>query len=138
MGIKALADDHLERGNLSKRYDHNLSRARIAGYVLLAGLFLEVVAGLIWFRGVESIASVIAITLVASGVAGEIFFENRARRTDKAIFAASCIKIVQESEPGREALHLLAPSNNSKRLLQFTNRERRKIPGRRWRDRAAA
>ena len=78
MAMTAHADDHFG-GNLGRDDDHNLHRARVAGYVLLAGLFLEAVCGIIWFRGIESLASIIAVALVAGGVLGEIIFENRAR-----------------------------------------------------------
>jgi hypothetical protein len=124
----------------SEGYDHNLSRARLAGYVLLAGLLLEVAASLIWFHGAETLASIIAIALVAGGVAGELFFEGRARRANKAIIAALPITKVQECEPSRDAAHLglVARPNNFGPLSQFPNRERRKLQGRRGRDRAAA
>ncbi|MBR0751629.1 hypothetical protein JQ604_05505 [Bradyrhizobium jicamae] len=78
MAMTAHADDHFG-GECGRDHDHNLRRARVAGYVLLAGLLLEAVCGIIWFRGVESLASLIAVTLVAGGVLGEIIFENRAR-----------------------------------------------------------
>jgi hypothetical protein len=121
-------------------YDHNLSRARIAGYVLLAGLLLEVAASLIWFHGVETLASIIAIAVVASGVAGEIFFEGRARRANKAIVTALPITTVQACESSRNAaqLSLVARSNNFRPLSQSPNRDRRRLPARRGRDRAAA
>jgi hypothetical protein len=139
MTIKAYADSRFG-SDLSEGHDHNLSRARIAGYVLLAGLLLEVVAGLIWFRGVETLASIIAIALVAGGVAGEIFFEGRARRANKSIVAALPITKVQQWEPSKDAAHLslVARPTNFKPLSQFPNHERRKLPGRRGRDRAAA
>src|SRR6476619_5484987 len=47
MTIKAHAPNRFG-ADLFEGYDHNLSRARIAGYVLLTGLLLEVVASLIW------------------------------------------------------------------------------------------
>ena len=40
MTIKAYADSRFG-SDLSEGHDHNLSRARIAGYVLLAGLLLS-------------------------------------------------------------------------------------------------
>src|SRR5438045_530415 len=93
-------------------HDQNLSRARIAGYVLLAGLFLEVVVGLIWFKGLESMASLIAIAVVASGVAGEIFFENRARQSNKTTSPDTHAAEVKRGD------HILqspiAPRNNTK------------------------
>jgi hypothetical protein len=139
MTIKAHADNHFG-SDLSEGQDRNLSRARIAGYVLLGGLLLEVVAGLIWFRGVETLASIAAIALVAGGVAGEIFFEGRARRASKPIVAALPINKIQKSEPSRNAAHLspVARPTNFKPSSQLPMRERRKLPGRRGPHRAAA
>ena len=138
MTIQAHVENHLGRD--FSNYDLNLSRARTAGYVLLTGLFLEVVASMIWFKGIESVASLIAIALVASGVAGEIFFEHRARRADKDIVNAPPVNEVREPELGEDALQLsfAARPNDYKLLSQLPNRERRKIPGRRGRERAAA
>jgi len=138
MTIQAHAENHL--GRVSSSYDLNLSRARTAGYVLLTGLFLEVVASLIWFKGTESLATLIAIALVASGVAGEIFFEHRARRADKNIVTAPAVNEIPEPELGEDAAQLsfVARPNGYKLLSQQPNRERRKLLGRRGRDRAAA
>ena len=138
MTIQAHAENHL--GRVSFNYDLNLSRARTAGYVLLTGLFLEVVASLIWFKGIESLATLIAIALVASGVAGEIFFEHKARLADKDIVTAHPVNEVSPPESGEDAVRpgIVAPPNDYKLLSQHSNRERRKFPGRRGRDRAAA
>ena len=128
MTIKAHAPNRFG-ADLFEGYDHNLSRARIAGYVLLTGLLLEVVASLIWFHGVETLASIIAIALVAGGVAGEIFFEGRARQANKATVAALPAK-VQEFATSRDAVHfgLVARPNDFKRLSQFPNRETQEAP----------
>jgi hypothetical protein len=138
MTVPAHVENHLGRD--FSNCDLNLSRARTAGYVLLTGLFLEVVASMIWFKGIESVASLIAIALIASGVAGEIFFEHRARRADKDIVTAPPVNEVPESELGENALQLsfVARPNDYKLLSQLPNRARRKIPGRRGRERAAA
>ena len=138
MTIQAHAENH--QGRHFSNYDLNLSRARTAGYVLLIGLSLEVVASMIWFKGIESVASLIAIALVASGVAGEIFFEHRARRADKEIVAALPVNEVPEPALGGHAVppNFVARPNDYKRLSQLPNRERRKPLGRCWRGRAAA
>ena len=135
MTIEAHPDNRFGTDS-SDGYDHNLSRARIAGYVLLAGLLLEVVASLIWFHGVETLASIIAIVLVASGVAGEIFFEGRARRANKAIVASLPGASVHQFEPGRDAARssVVARPNNFRPLSRFPGRERRKLAVRRGRD----
>lgn len=117
-------------------HNRNLSRARIAGYVLLAGLLLEIVVSLIWFKGMESMASLIAVAVVASGVAGEIFFESKARRSDKATSPNA-----EAEELRGERYSVQSPIdrlNHTNSLLQFSNRDRRKIPSRRARGRAAA
>jgi hypothetical protein len=81
--------------------DHNLRRARVAGYVLLAGLFLEVVSYIFWFHGIETLASMVCVALVAGGVAGEIFFEYRARLADNGTpnVTAPPISRVQHPQP---------------------------------------
>ena len=40
---------HFEKHS-NREHDHNMRRARLAGYVLIAGLFLEVVSDIIWFH----------------------------------------------------------------------------------------
>src|SRR4030095_16016283 len=69
-GLSAMtkcSDDH--HRDFGRDTDHNLRRARVAGYVLLAGLFLEVVSYIIWFHGIETLASMACVALVAGGVA---------------------------------------------------------------------
>ena len=139
--------------------DHNLRRARVAGYVLLAGLFLEVVSCIIWFHGIETLASMVCVALVAGGVAGEIFFEHRASLADNGTpnVTAPPISRVQHPDYGysgtgvnRTAVHLsngpgellshrnTSPSpNNSKLLPSFPERARRYLPSRRSRERFA-
>jgi hypothetical protein len=93
-------DAHSGR-NFGKDYDHNMRRARLAGYVLLAGLFLEVVSDIIWFHGVQSLVSIICVAIIAGGVSGEIFFENKARLANKDTPAipAPPISRVQQPQP---------------------------------------
>ena len=141
--------------------DHNLRRARVAGYVLLAGLFLEVVSYIFWFHGIETLASMVCVALVAGGVAGEIFFEYRARLADNGTpnVTAPPISRVQHPEPdysysgssvNRTGVHLsigpgellshrntsLSP-NSSKLPPSFPERARRNLPSRRQRERFA-
>ena len=94
------SDDHSGR-DFGRDYDHNLRRARVAGYVLLAGLFLEGVSDIIWFHGVQSLASMICVALIAGGVSGEIFFENQARLAARGspTVPAPTISRVQQAEP---------------------------------------
>ena len=152
------SDDHYR--DFGRDTDHNLRRARVAGYVLLVGLFLEVVSYIIWFHGIETLASMICFALVAGGVAGEIFFEYRARLAEKGTsnVTAPHISRFQHPEPdysysggrvNRTGVHLsigpgqllrrsTSPSpNNSKLLPSFPERARRNLPSRRWRERFA-
>jgi hypothetical protein len=141
--------------------DHNLRRARLAGYVLLAGLFLEVVSCAIWFHGIETLASMVCVALVAGGVAGEIFFEHRASLADNSTPDVTALPIsrVRHPEPdyshsdscvNRTGMQLsmgpaellrhrnTSPSPNYSKLLQsFPERARRNLPSRRWRERLA-
>ena len=94
------SDDHSSR-DFGRDYDHNLRRARVAGYVLLAGLFLEVVSDIIWFHGVQSLFSIICVALIAGGVSGEIFFESKARQAARGTppVPAPTISTVHQPEP---------------------------------------
>jgi hypothetical protein len=126
--------------------DHNLRRARVAGYVLLAGLLLEVVSCVIWFHGIETLASIACVALVAGGVAGEIFFEYRASRADNGTPSVTAPFNGRVQQPDRSysgtsasksGAHLSSP-NNSKLLASFPERARRNLPSRRSRERFAS
>ena len=69
-GLSAMTT-HFEKHS-DREYDHNMRRARLAGYVLLAGLFLEVVSDIIWFHGVQSLVSITCVAMITAGVSGEI------------------------------------------------------------------
>ena len=151
------SDDHYR--DFGRDTDHNLRRARVAGYVLLAGLFLEVVSYTIWFHGIETLASMICVALVAGGVAGEIFFEYRASLADNGTPNVSAPPVSRVQHPeysysgtgvNRTAVHLsnrpgellshrnTSPSpNNPKLLPSFPERSRRNLPSRRSRERFA-
>jgi hypothetical protein len=125
--------------------DHYLRRARVAGYVLLAGLLLEVVSCVIWFHGIETLASIACVALVAGGVAGEIFFEHRASLADNGTPNVTAPSISRVQQPGhsysgtnvsKSGVHLSSP-NNSKLLPSFRERTRRNLPSRRSRERFA-
>ncbi|MBL6616617.1 MAG: hypothetical protein ISP45_21570 [Reyranella sp.] len=61
-------------------YERHSRHAHIAAYILVAGLVLELINGFIWYHGIETLASMVAVLLIVGGVWGEIFFENRARK----------------------------------------------------------
>lgn len=125
--------------------DHYLRRARVAGYVLLVGLLLEVVSCIIWFHGIETLASIACVALVAGGVAGEIFFEHRASLADNGTPNVTAPLNSRAQQPGhsysgtsvsKSGVHLSSP-NNSKLLPSFSERARRNLPSRRSRERFA-
>ena len=140
--------------------DHNLRRARVAGYVLLGGLLLEVVSCIIWFHGIETLASMVCVALVAGGVAGEIFFEYRASLADNGTPNVTAPPISRVQHPdysysgtseSRTGVHLsIGPGellrhrnthppspNNPKLLPSFPERARRNLPSRLWPERFA-
>src|SRR5258705_7025441 len=86
--------------------DHNLRRARVAGYVLLAGLFLEVVSYIIWFHGIETLASMVCVALVAGGVAGGIFFLYKARLSDNTTPQVTPPPLTRGQHPRADYSHL--------------------------------
>jgi hypothetical protein len=60
-------------------YEVNSRRAHLFGYVLIVGLALEIINAVIWYKGSETIAEVIAVLLIVGGVWGELFFGQKAR-----------------------------------------------------------
>jgi hypothetical protein len=70
-------------GHLGTFYEECSRHARMAGYVLLAGLFLEIVNGIIWFHGIEGLASLMSVALMLGGVSGEIYFQSKAKSVAK-------------------------------------------------------
>jgi hypothetical protein len=62
-----------------REYEVNSHRAHLAAYVLIAGLILELINAIIWYRGPEAIAEMVAVLLIVGGVWGELVFANKAR-----------------------------------------------------------
>lgn len=62
-----------------RQYEVNSHRAHLAAYVLIAGLVLELINAVIWYRGPETIAEMAAVLLIVGGVWAEVVFGNRAR-----------------------------------------------------------
>jgi hypothetical protein len=60
-------------------YDVNTHRAHLSAFVLIAGLVIELLASVVWFKGVETFVGMIAVALIVGGVWGEVFFGNKAR-----------------------------------------------------------
>jgi hypothetical protein len=63
----------------AKEYDRNTLFEHICAGVLVVGLAAELINAAIWFEGVKTIAEMGAVTLIVLGVAGEVWFGNRAR-----------------------------------------------------------
>jgi hypothetical protein len=56
----------------------NSQREHISAYVLIAGLLLELIASVVWFKGVETVVGMVAVLLIVGGVWGEVFFGKKA------------------------------------------------------------
>src|SRR5216683_2290973 len=77
-----------EGGDPGGDYELNSHRAHLAAYFLIAGLILELVNAIIWYRGSETLAEMAAVLLIVGGVWGEVFFANRARLAGDKLLAA--------------------------------------------------
>jgi hypothetical protein len=64
---------------LAEEYERNTLFEHISAGVLVVGLAAELVNAAIWFEGVKTIAEMCAVSLIVLGVAGEVWFGNRAR-----------------------------------------------------------
>jgi hypothetical protein len=62
-----------------RKYEVNSRRAHLSAYVLVAGLVLELINAIVWFKGPETIAEMVAVLLIVGGVWGEVFFGHKAR-----------------------------------------------------------
>lgn len=65
--------------DFGREYETNTRRAHISAYVLIAGLVLELIHAIVWFHGIETVATMVAVLLIVAGVWGEVFFGNKAR-----------------------------------------------------------
>jgi hypothetical protein len=68
-----------DREDHSREYEINSHRAHLSGFVLVAGLVLELINAVIWYKGPETLAEMAAVVLIVGGVWGEIFFGHKAR-----------------------------------------------------------
>jgi hypothetical protein len=124
-----------DNGDLGAEYDRNSRLSHIFGYVLIGGLFLELINGLIWFRGSETVAGIIAVLLIVGGVWGEIFFAHRARVAGDrqlAKYESNAAEALRETERLRnENLKLqlrLAPRTLSKAQSDVLQSLKGKVP----------
>jgi hypothetical protein len=62
-----------------KEYERNTRFEHICAGVLVVGLAAELVNAAIWFEGAKTVAEMFAVSLIVLGVAGEVWFGNRAR-----------------------------------------------------------
>lgn len=68
-----------DKDDFAGEYEINSRRAHLSAYVLVAGLVLELVNAVIWYKGSETVAEMAAVLLIVGGVWGEIFFSHKAR-----------------------------------------------------------
>jgi hypothetical protein len=91
--------------NFSEKYEANMHRAHISAYVLIAGLILELINGVVWYHGIETIAAMLAVLLIVGGVWGEVFFGNKARVAGDAQLAQYEARTAEANERAEEARH---------------------------------
>jgi hypothetical protein len=92
-------------------YEANSHRAHLSAYVLVAGLVLELINAIIWYKGPETLAEMAAVLLIVSGVWGEIFFGHKAR-------IAGDKQLAQYEARTAEAKHETERLRNENLLLQ--------------------
>lgn len=91
--------------NFSENYEANTHRAHISAYVLIAGLIIELINGVVWYHGIETIAAMLAVLLIVGGVWGEVFFGNKARIAGDAQLAQYEARTAEANERAEEAQH---------------------------------
>lgn len=89
-------------------YEANTHRAHVAAYVLIAGLVLELIHAIIWFHGLETVVTMVAVLLIVGGVWGEVFFGNKARLAGDKQLAEYEARAAEANEKAREAELALA------------------------------
>jgi hypothetical protein len=58
-----MGGDQREKGDPGGEYELNPHRAHLSAYVLIAGLIIELVNAIIWYRGSETLAEIAAVAL---------------------------------------------------------------------------
>ena len=99
-------------------YEVNSHRAHLSAYVLIAGLILELVNSIVWYRGSETLAGMVAVLLIVGGVWGEVFFANRARLAGDRQLAEYQARAAEALQKAREAELELARLKAPRALTQ--------------------
>jgi hypothetical protein len=99
----ALGDD-----DFGAQYEVNSHRAHLFAYVLIAGLIIELGAGVFWYRGIETIVGTAATLLIVIGVWGEIFFGQKARIAGDKQLAQFEARAAEANQRAQEAALELA------------------------------
>jgi hypothetical protein len=89
-------------------YETNSHRAHLSAYILIAGLVLELVNAVIWYRGTETLAEMAAVLLIVGGVWGEVFFGNKARLAGDKQLAEYEARTAEANQKAQEAALALA------------------------------
>ena len=100
-----MAEDDSDFGG---EYETNSHRAHLSAYVLIAGLVLELINAFIWYRGLETLAEMVAVLLIVSGVWGEVFFGNKARVAGDKQLAQYEARTAEANQRAQEAALELA------------------------------
>jgi hypothetical protein len=114
-----------EGGDPGGDYELNSHRAHLAAYFLIAGLILELVNAIIWYRGSETLAEMAAVLLIVGGVWGEVFFANRARLAGDKQLAEYQARAAEANQKAQEdALELARFRRPRVKLLTPENRQK--------------
>lgn len=102
--------------NFDHEYQRNTYLEHVSALVLLAGLALEIVNAAVWFEGPKTIAEIIAVLLIGLGVAGEVWFANRARLAGDKQLALYRARVAEANLKAQEAVLDLAKFRSPRSL----------------------
>jgi hypothetical protein len=116
---------------LAKEYERNTLLEHICAGVLVIGLAAELVNAVIWFEGAKTIAEMFAVSLIVLGVAGEVWFGNRARIAGDKQMVQDRARAAEANQKAQEAAlelfkfrepraKLLTPENCEKMLTALS------------------
>jgi hypothetical protein len=97
-----------DEDDFGAQYEVNSHRAHLFAYVLIAGLIIELAAGIFWYRGIETIVGTAATLLIVIGVWGEIFFGQKARIAGDKQLAQFEARAAEANQKAQEAARELA------------------------------
>jgi hypothetical protein len=108
----------------AKEYERNTKLEHLSAGVLVLGLAAELVNAAIWFEGKRTVAEMFATALIVFGVAGEVWFANRARMAGDKQLAQFRMRTAEANQTAQEAILELARFREPR---TFTNEQMYRI-----------